>query len=192
MAFRSIFSRPPATAAGERIYLRPPHRSDYLQWAALREKSRAFLQPWEPIWAGDELSRASFRARVRRAHDDSRDGNAHVFFIFDRKSHALMGGITLGNVRYGVAMNGHIGYWMGEPYAGKGHMQDAVRTLIDFGFDRLGLHRLEAACIPGNERSIRVLEKTGFKREGLLKSYLKINGQWQDHLLFALISGSNG
>ena len=68
-------------------------------------------------------------------------------------------------------------------------MTDAVRTLVQYGFDRLDLHRLEAACIPGNLRSVRVLEKAGFAREGLLKSYLKINGQWQDHLLFARISG---
>ena len=129
---------------------------------------------------------------VSRAYNDARDGSAHVFFIFDQNSHALLGGITLGHIRYGVAMNGHIGYWMGEPHAGKGLMQDAVLTLVQHAFGTLGLHRLEAACIPGNERSIRVLEKTGFTREGLLKSYLKINGEWQDHLLFARISGSNG
>ncbi len=104
----------------------------------------------------------------------------------------MLGGITLGHIRYGVAMNGHIGYWMGAQHAGKGLMQDAVLALVTYAFERLGLHRLEAACIPGNERSIRVLEKTGFTREGLLKSYLKINGEWQDHLLFARISGSNG
>jgi [ribosomal protein S5]-alanine N-acetyltransferase len=192
MVFRNIFARLPAAASGERVYLRPPHRSDFHQWAALRDKSRAFLQPWEPVWAGDELSRSAFRSRVGRALNDARDGSAHVFFIFDRNSHDLLGGITLGHIRYGVAMNGHIGYWMGEQHAGKGLMQDAVLALVAYGFDRLGLHRLEAACIPGNERSIRVLEKTGFTREGLLKSYLKINGEWQDHLLFARISGSNG
>ena len=193
MDFRSIFFlHLPATATGARVYIRPPHRSDFKQWAALRDNSRSFLQPWEPVWSSDELTRPAFRARVKRAGSEAKDGSALVFFIFDRLSHALIGGITLGHIRYGVAMNGHIGYWMGEPHSGKGLMQDAVLTLVDHAFNRLSLHRLEAACIPGNERSIRVLEKTGFKREGLLKSYLKINGEWQDHLLFARISGSNG
>ena len=191
MDFRSIFARPPATATGERVYIRPPHRGDFRQWAALRDESRAFLQPWEPVWASDELTRPAFRSRVTKARDDAASGSAFVFFIFDKQSHALIGGITLGHIRYGVSMNGHIGYWMGEPHAGKGLMQDAVLALVDHAFNRLCLHRLEAACIPGNERSIRVLEKTGFRREGLLKSYLKINGEWQDHLLFARISGSN-
>ena len=191
MDFRNIFARLPATASGEQIYIRPPHRSDFLQWSALRDSSRAFLQPWEPVWASDELTRSSFRSRVIRARNDAKDGSSVVFFIFDKQNHTLIGGITLGHIRYGVAMNGHIGYWMGEPHAGKGLMQDAVLTLVDYAFNTLRLHRLEAACIPGNERSIRVLEKTGFRREGLLKSYLKINGEWQDHLLFARISGSN-
>lgn len=191
MDLRTLFGRPPPTATGDRVYIRAPQRSDFKQWAALRDESRAFLQPWEPVWASDELTRASFRSRVSRAQNDAKDGSAFVFFIFDKQNHALIGGITLGHIRYGVSMNGHIGYWMGEPHAGKGLMQDAVRTLISHAFGRLCLHRLEAACIPGNVRSIRVLEKTGFSQEGLLKSYLKINGEWQDHLLFARISGSN-
>jgi [ribosomal protein S5]-alanine N-acetyltransferase len=192
MEFRNIFARLPAMAEGEQIYIRLPHRSDFKQWAAVRDKSRSFLQPWEPVWSGDELSRGAYRSRVSRAQKDAKDGSAFVFFIFDKQTHALTGGITLGHIRYGAAMNGHIGYWMGEPYSGKGLMQDAVLTLVNHAFNRLSLHRLEAACIPGNVRSIRVLEKTGFQREGLLKSYLKINGEWQDHLLFARISGSNG
>lgn len=128
---------------------------------------------------------------MRRAKSDIRSGSANVFFIFENVSDRLVGGITLGHMRHGVAMSGQIGYWIGEPYAGKGYMTDAVRTLVRYGFEKLDLHRLEAACIPGNLRSIRVLEKAGFTQEGLLKSYLKINGQWQDHLLFARISGVN-
>ncbi len=172
--------------------MRPPHRRDYPEWAALRDASRNFLQPWEPVWARDELSRGAYRGRVRRAKSDAQQGVGHVFFIFDAKTHALIGGITIGHIRHGVSMSGQIGYWMGETYAGKGLMQDAVLALVRYGFETLGLHRLEAACIPGNLRSVAVLEKTGFEREGLLKSYLKINGQWQDHLLFARISGVNG
>lgn len=191
MVWRRLFPRPRPTAQGELVYIRPPERRDYRQWAALREASRTFLVPWEPTWATDELSIASFRTRLRRAKSDIRSGSANVFFIFENVSDRLVGGITLGHMRHGVAMSGQIGYWIGEPYAGKGYMTDAVRTLVRYGFEKLDLHRLEAACIPGNLRSIRVLEKAGFTQEGLLKSYLKINGQWQDHLLFARISGVN-
>ena len=99
-----------------------------------------------------------------------------------------MGGIAIGNIRYGVAQSAQIGYWMGEPYAGKGFMQDAMDTLVSHAFGTMRLHRIEAACIPRNARSIRVLEKAGFTREGLLRSYLCINGTWQDHFIYALIA----
>lgn len=189
MVWRRLFPRPRPTAEGALVYIRPPHRNDYREWAALRDRSRSFLTPWEPTWASDELSVSAFRARLNRARHDAKAGTAHVFLVFENASHRLVGGITLGHMRHGVSMCGQIGYWVGEPYAGKGFMTDAVCTLVRYGFDRLDLHRLEAACIPSNLRSVRVLEKAGFAREGLLKSYLKINGQWQDHLLFARISG---
>lgn len=110
-----------------------------------------------------------------------------IRFVFRNSDNKLVGGITLGNIRRGVGQNGMIGYWSGEPYAGKGYMTEALSLVIPFAFDQLRLHRIEAACIPHNQRSIRLLEKAGFEREGLLRSYLKINGFWQDHLLFALI-----
>jgi [ribosomal protein S5]-alanine N-acetyltransferase len=192
MVWRRLFSRPHPTAAGDLVYIRPPHRNDFREWAALREQSRSFLVPWEPVWASDELTIAAFKARLRRAKDDAKSGSALVFFVFEIASNRLVGGITLGHIRHGVAMSAQIGYWVGEPFAGKGYMTDAVRTLARHSFTKLGLHRLEAACIPSNLRSVRVLEKAGFAQEGLLKSYLKINGQWQDHLLFARISGVTG
>ncbi|MBD0416017.1 GNAT family N-acetyltransferase [Oryzicola mucosus] len=174
---------------GERINLRMPEPGDYREWSLLRQESRAFLEPWEPRWANDELSRASWRARMGRYREDYAQGSAVAFFIFDGKSGRLLGGITLGNIRYGVSQTGHIGYWMGSRHAGKGHMTEAVGLVTQFSFERLRLHRIEAACIPDNARSIRVLEKAGFRREGLLRSYLKINGAWQDHYLYALIAG---
>lgn len=189
MVWWRLFSRPFPTAAGELTYIRALHRSDFREWAALREQSRSFLTPWEPVWTADELSLAAFKARLRRAREDEKAGTSLTFLIFEKSSHRLVGGITLGHMRHGVALSGQIGYWIGEPFAGKGYMTDAVKTLARYSFGKLGLHRLEAACIPGNLRSVRVLEKAGFVQEGLLKSYLNINGQWQDHLLFARISG---
>ena len=183
-----FFRRDLPALKGERVTLRMPEPGDYRDWVALRGNSRTFLEPWEPRWASDELSRPAWRQRLARYREDFARGVAVAFFIFDARSNELLGGITLGNIRHGVAQTGHIGYWIGERHAGQGFMADALRLLARYAFDTLRLHRIEAACIPGNTRSIRVLEKAGFQREGLLRSYLKINGVWQDHFLYALIS----
>ncbi len=174
---------------GDGVSLRVPQMVDFAEWAALRELSRDFLTPWEPIWPADDLTRGAFRRRVRRYADDLRTDQAYAFFIFRKTDNALIGGLTLANVRRGVAQAGSLGYWMGAPYAGRGHMTAAVHALIPFAFGPLRLHRLEAACIPSNVASIRLLEKTGFVREGVARQYLCINGLWQDHLLYALLSG---
>ncbi|MGH6760467.1 MAG: GNAT family N-acetyltransferase [Phyllobacterium sp.] len=178
-------SQPPVR--GKRLYLRAPVLADYKAWVEIREKSRDFLTPWEPLWNEDDLERSAFRHRIRRYNEETHAGTAYPFFLFRNNDSRLLGGITLGNIRRGVGQNGMIGYWIGEPYAGQGYMSEALQLVIPFAFDQLRLHRLEAACIPSNERSIRILEKAGFRREGLLRSYLKINGMWQDHLLFSLI-----
>lgn len=166
--------------------------TDYGEWSALRQESRRFLEPWEPRWSPDELDRASWRQRLRRYREDYAAGTAVAFLIFGNGDGKLIGGITLGNIRHGVAQTGQIGYWIGERYAGQGYMLDAIRLVIPYAFDTLRLHRVEAACIPDNVRSTRVLEKAGFHREGLLRSYLRINGSWQDHYLYALIADDLG
>jgi ribosomal-protein-alanine N-acetyltransferase len=172
---------------GERVVLRQPQMSDHPEWATLRQTSREFLEPWEPIWPADDLTRAAFRRRLKRYAEDQRCDLAYSFFIFHKIDGLLVGGITLSNVRRGVAQAGSIGYWMGEPYARQGLMSMALRALIPFGFATLRLHRLEAACITTNVASIRLLEKSGFQREGYARQYLCINGMWQDHLLYARI-----
>jgi ribosomal-protein-alanine N-acetyltransferase len=174
---------------GTRVWLRVPRDGDYREWAVLRGESRAFLEPWEPRWMEDELTRAGWKRRMRRYREDMEAGSAIAWLIFESGRDRLVGGITLGNIRYGVSQSAQIGYWTGERHAGKGYMQDAVATLLDHAFGTMRLHRVEAACIPGNARSIRVLEKAGFEREGLLRSYLRINGIWQDHYIYARIAG---
>jgi ribosomal-protein-alanine N-acetyltransferase len=173
---------------GDRVILRLPVSQDFKEWASLRGESRSFLEPWEPSWASDELEKSAWRYRLKRYRDDYARGLAIPFFIFENSSGHLLGGVTLGNIRHGVARSGHIGYWIGEKYAGQGYMLEALELLARHAFDTMRLHRIEAACIPGNQRSVRVLEKAGFTREGLLRSYLKINGTWQDHYLYALIA----
>jgi len=172
---------------GDRVVLRQPQMADHQEWAGLRERSRQFLKPWEPIWPVDDLTRGAFRRRLKRYAEDQRSDQAYSFFIFRRIDNVLVGGVTIANVRRGVAQAASIGYWMGEPYAGEGLMSSALRALVPFGFGSLRLHRLEAACIPTNKASIRLLEKTGFQREGYARQYLCIDGKWQDHVLYARI-----
>lgn len=172
---------------GGRVMLRFPRQGDFREWAALRRESADFLRPWEPLWAHDELQRSAWQQRVRRYHQEYGAGNAVPLLIFERQTSRLIGGITLGNIRYGVAQSGQIGYWLGQRYAGQGFMKEAIEAMLGYAFATMGLHRVEAACIPGNRRSVGVLEKVGFQREGVLRSYLRINGSWEDHVLYAML-----
>jgi len=173
---------------GDRVYLRYPLMPDYLQWSKLRSESRAFLSPWEPQWARDELTKSAFRRRLKRYAHETRNDTAYAFFVFRRDDEVLLGGCTLSNVRRGVTQCCAIGYWIGERFSRQGYMQDAIHALLPFVFQTLGLHRIEAACLPANEPSKSLLIKTGFKQEGLARRYLQINGDWQDHVLFALLA----
>jgi ribosomal-protein-alanine N-acetyltransferase len=173
---------------GRGLLLRPPAPSDYAGWAELRDSSRAHLIPWEPKWSRDELSRWAFRRRLRYYQRDQREDLGYAFFIFDAATSRLMGGLTLSNVRRGVTQACALGYWLGARYVGRGHMHHAVSLAADYAFTELRLHRLEAACLPNNGPSIGVLRRNGFQEEGLARSYLKINGEWRDHILFALLA----
>jgi ribosomal-protein-alanine N-acetyltransferase len=186
--FRTInFAEPLPSIVGEGVMLRPPQMTDYGEWAALREQSRAFLTPWEPTWPADDLSRSAFRRRLRRYAEDWRTDQGYAFLVIRTEDDALVGGLTLANIRRGVAQAGSIGYWMGLPYVRRGYMSAAVRAVIPFAFATLRLHRLEAACIPTNAASIRLLENSGFVREGYAREFLCINGIWQDHLLYGRV-----
>jgi [ribosomal protein S5]-alanine N-acetyltransferase len=182
--FRTVDDTLPSIT-GQGVSLRVPQSNDFSEWAALREASRGFLTPWEPTWPADDLTRSAFRRRLKRYNEDLRADLAYAFLIFRNDDNAMLGGLTLANIRRGVAQAGSIGYWVGAPFARQGTMTAAMRALIPFCFGTLRLHRLEAACIPTNAASVGLLEKTGFQREGYARAYLCINGTWQDHLLYA-------
>ena len=177
---------------GEDVRLRPPRMADFVAWSALRDQSREFLQPWEPSWPADDLSRAAFRRRLAAYSRDIETGLGYPFFIFSPDEQTLYGGITLSNVRRGVAQTATLGYWSGRPHARKGHTFKAVKALTNFAFTKLRLHRIEAACIPTNIGSRDLLLKAGFSLEGKARAYLKINGAWRDHLLFGLSQDEAG
>jgi [ribosomal protein S5]-alanine N-acetyltransferase len=178
---------PAPLARGDGLYLRPAQSADFPAWTALREQSRDFLVPWEPSWPADDLSRSAFRRRLRRQTEEIARDESYSFLIFQEGANILLGGITIGGIRRGVAQAATLGYWMGAPYARRGHMTRAVAAAVGFGFSTLRLHRIEAACIPSNVGSTRVLERNGFQREGFARAYLRINGAWRDHILFALL-----
>jgi ribosomal-protein-alanine N-acetyltransferase len=189
MAFLKSFAgsdMPPAIPAGE-LYLRTPEMTDFVEWAELRQRSRRFLTPWEPVWPRDDLTKPAFRRRIRRYLQDMRDDTAYPFFICRAGDDAIVGGLTLGNVRRGVTQACSVGYWVGAPYAANGVMSRALAGALGFAFDHLRLNRVEAACMPANLASISVLKKVGFAEEGLARRYLCINGVWEDHLLFAIL-----
>ncbi|MBH69568.1 MAG: 30S ribosomal protein S5 alanine N-acetyltransferase [Rhodospirillaceae bacterium] len=170
-----------------RVYLRPPVRGDWIKWVRIRSESREFLVPWEPTWPADALTKGAFRRRLSKYSEDWSEDKGYSFFIFRREDDALIGGITLANVRRGVAQIASFGYWIGKSYARNGYMTESVRGASGFAFDKLSLHRMEAACLPENIASQGVLKKVGFNYEGLARKYLKINGEWKDHMVFALL-----
>lgn len=178
---------PPVRVEGGHVYLRPPAARDWRAWAALRDESREFLKPWEPAWPADALGRDAYLRRLKRQVQEWRGDEGYAFLVFRRDDDALIGGIGFSNVRRGVSQTASLGYWIGAPHARQGHMTDAVRTATGFGFRQLGLHRIEAACLPTNEPSRRLLERVGFVREGYARAYLKIDNRWSDHLLYAIL-----
>ncbi len=175
--------------AGEGVFLRPPQMSDYDDWARLRAESRPFLSPWEPTWPGDDLTRAAFRRRLRRYQQDMRDEAALPLFVFREEDGLLVGACNLSRISRGVMQSASLGYWVGHRYRRRGYTRAAVRAVASYAFERLDLHRIEAACIPANEASRSLLESLGFRLEGYARNYLKIDGAWRDHLLFALLRG---
>ncbi len=171
-----------------RTYLRPPQANDWAEWAELRTESREFLKPWEPTWPSDALSRGAYRRRLRFYARDAREDVGYGFLIFRRGDDVLLGGVTLSSVRRGVSQCCAVGYWIGKPFAGQRYMTEALPAVIRFVFEDLGLRRLEAACLPNNEPSQKLLLSSGFAREGFARQYLCIDGAWQDHVLFGLLS----
>ena len=176
--------RRPLRLETERMVLRLPIHTDFTPWVELRVESRAFLTPWEPVWAIDHLSRKSFANRVYWAQRASRNGTALPLFL-TRRDGAFLGAITLDNIRRGPAQAATIGYWIGQRFARQGYMREAISTLTHHAFTQLDLSRIEAACLPENTASRGVLERSGFKYEGVAQSYLQINGRWRNHVLYS-------
>ncbi|MEE9388555.1 MAG: GNAT family protein [Paracoccaceae bacterium] len=169
----------------ERMVLRPPKHSDFRNWAAQRRQSADFLMPWEPTWSNEHLSRKSFANRVYWAQRSIAGGTDIPLFLHRRADNALLGAITLSNIRRGPSQAGSCGYWVGQAFARQGYMREALDAVVHYAFTTLDLSRVESACLPENLASRGVLEKCGYKYEGVAQSYLQINGRWRTHVLYA-------
>lgn len=187
LSFHSVFDDPGELHA-EGLVLRTPRMEDFDQWISLREASKNFLQPWEPVWDPADSKRSAFRQRMKRYQAELKSGKSISFFLFANDGKQLVGGLTLANIRRGVSQSCTLGYWMGEEHAGQGMMKRAVHRIIPFVFEDMKMHRLEAAAIDSNQPSISLLENSGFIFEGNVRKYLKINGKWQDHRLYSILN----
>lgn len=182
-----LLSRPKLKIETERLTLRLPVHSDFRTWAALRHESEAYLTPWEPLWTVDHLTRKAFTNRVYWAKRSVSKGTAVPLFLFRRTDDRLIGAITLDNIRRGPAQAGTIGYWTAKPFARQGFMREAIGAVLHHAFTQLDLSRIEAACLPENTASRGLLERSGFKYEGVAQSYLEIEGRWRTHVLFSAL-----
>ena len=171
----------------ERMTLRLPQHGDWRAWAELRAESAIFLTPWEPIWAPDHLTRRAFTNRVYWASRAEGQGTALPLMLIRREDQALLGAITLDNIRRGPSQSGTLGYWIGQRFARQGYMRETILAVGHHAFTVMDLSRIEAACLPENAASRGVLEKCGFKYEGVAQSYLQIAGRWRNHVLYAAL-----
>ncbi len=175
----------------ERLEMCVPHPDDFVEWKALRRDSHGFLQPWEPLWPKDHLSRGAFKRRVRWARAEAEVDRALSFLIFRKADRVMVGGVTLSNIRRGPSQSATLGYWIGRKYVRQGYMTEATEAMAHHAFTRMKLTRLEAACLETNEASRALLASCGFSYEGIARSYLEVNGAVRDHMLFARIKSDH-
>lgn len=177
----------PLLAAGGEVGLRPPRLRDAAAWSNARLRDRVYLQRWEPTstvgWQ-ERNSMMSWPGHWSALRGLGRRGHALPFTITVNSEFA--GQLTVGNVVRGALRSAWIGYWLMERLAGGGVATAAVALAVDHCFTRVGLHRLEATVRPENAPSLRVLEKSGFRHEGLFERYLDVAGAWRDHYVYAL------
>ena len=174
---------------GARVELRALKGTDWNAWRDVRIRSREWLETWEPLsepGTPDPVTDLeAFRARCgaweRQRHFDS----AYGFGIFLRKG-PFVGEVSLGSVQRGPFQSAFVGYWIDQAYAGQGLIPEAVVVVLRFAFEDLGLHRVEAAIVPRNDRSRRVADKLGMRQEGVSTRFLQIRGVWEDHVRYAI------
>ena len=179
-------SFPALCLEGPRVLLRPPISGDFESWARVRGQSRDHLIPFEPEWRQDSLSKAFFQHRISHQAREWALGLTCSFLIICKNDGDVIGGININNICRGAAQFASLGYWLGQEHQGQGYMYESGELILAYAFGHLKLHRLNAATLAHNGRSIKFLRRLGFEEEGFAKSYMRIQGTWQDHILFGL------
>lgn len=180
----------PATLESGDIILRPIKLRDKAEWTRVRARNAQWLQPWEASNPSSQGDLPSYAAMVRSLNEQARQATALPFLITEQvqgqAKPIIVGQLTVSSIMWGSAMMATLGYWVDQGRAGRGIVPTAVALATDYCFKNLGLHRMEINIRPENGPSLRVVEKLGFRDEGLRPRYLHINGQWADHRSFAL------
>lgn len=183
----------PAALRDGELVLRPLGRRDRTAWITVRNANEAWLRPWEAAPPGTELipweqrhTRATYAEVLRRQRVQARAGTHFPFGVF--LDGAFAGQASLGEVVRAAFRSAYVGYWIDQRVAGRGLMPRALGLLVDHAFDVMGLHRIEANIRPENAASLAVVHKLGFREEGLHRRYLSVDGEWRDHLTFALLA----
>ncbi|UJF32680.1 GNAT family N-acetyltransferase [Paenibacillus hexagrammi] len=170
----------------KRVYLRQLHEQDADELLQLRIRNRDYFQAFEPIRSDAHYTLEGQRSDIQQAAQAFEQGQSYIFGIFLEESHTLVGRIALTAVARGPFQNASLGYYLDQAHQGQGYMAEAVSQCVRYAFETAGLHRIQAGVMPNNEPSIRVLQRCGFRYEGLAKRYLQIHGKWEDHQLYAL------
>ncbi len=168
------------------IELRETSEQDAPAFLDLVLRNREFLAPFEPRRPDEWFTPEAIRAELERSVRDRRSDWGFAFGIWERESGALVGRVVLSNVVRGAWQSATLGYFVGQRFNGRGYATWAVREALAFAFGQADLHRVQAAVLPRNAPSTRVLEKNGFRYEGLARRYLKIDGRWEDHHVYAM------
>ncbi|WP_435171797.1 GNAT family N-acetyltransferase [Paenibacillus glycanilyticus] len=168
------------------IYLRMLEPEDARPMLDLKLRNRAFSQPFEPIRGDEHYTLEEQMKDIGNGISAAQQGTAYIYGVFLTETDELIGRIALTSVTRGVFQNAYMGYFIDQAHNGRGYATAAVEEMVGIAFHDLHLHRIQASVMPINGRSLRVLEKAGFRQEGLARRYLKINGEWEDHLLFAI------
>ena len=170
------------------LLLRPPRTGDVTEIRRVLRANHEHLKPWNPAPppGEDPTSITEVANTVLRQRRDWKRGRGYVFMLADRAQPAtFIGKIALSGVMRGAMYGAYLGYWMSASVQDRGLATEGLRAALDFAFGAAGLHRIQAAIMPRNPRSLRVIEKLGFRREGYAERYLQIAGTWEDHILFA-------
>lgn len=175
------------------VQLRPVHKRDHSEWATVRNRNRDWCGPWDPTPppGGPDRPR-DFASMIRGFNHQARRGETIPWFVWHRdpgEDYVLAGQLTVSGITYGSARWANIGYWVDHQRAGRGIIPLAVAMATDFCFEGIGLHRIEIAIRPENKKSLRVVEKLGFRYEGRREKFLHIDGDWRDHDVFVLLAG---